>query len=198
MNSLLIGAAGTNYWIVDVCFAVIIALFFLWGFLKGYFKPLTAIVSWGLIILLVYFVGDKLGSLIMEKANLQETIKSFFQAINDSGIAINVDTAVKNFGIGIAAVILFLAIKIITMIINIIVTRATKAHRKGIASRIIGGFLEVIIGVLWIWVMLTLLRAFFGVINYQEGLNYFDNSTIVKYFADPRYNPIILLINAIK
>lgn len=55
-----------NYF--DLAILIVVALFFLLGIWKGFFKTAMSLVTWGLIFVGIYFLGEKLGTLIESTA----------------------------------------------------------------------------------------------------------------------------------
>ena len=192
MFSALIGAVAWNNLVFDLAIAAILVLYFLWGFFKGFVKPLTALISWGVIILLVYFGGKYLGDLIVSKTGLEPTILELLQKFIDAQLAIDIMNYVKLF---IAAICIFIVVKLITCIINIIIKRARRAHRKSALDRLFGGLLNLIKGALWVCIILAILVPIAEVLNIAEITNMVNGSTITKYIV--QYNPVTLLFNAI-
>ncbi len=133
MFSSLIGAMAIENLAFDLAIAAILVLYFLWGFFKGFAKPLTAIISWAVIILLVYFGGNFLGELIVGRTGLEPQVLELLQKFVDAQQALAI---VKYVGLAIAAVCIFIVVKLITFIINIVIKRARRAHRKSALDRI--------------------------------------------------------------
>ena len=116
MFSSLIGAVAWNNLVFDLAIAAILVLYFLWGLFKGFAKPLTAIISWAVIILLVYFGGNFLGELIVGRTGLEPKVLELLQNFVDAQQALAI---VKYVGLAIAAVCIFIGVKLITVITNI-------------------------------------------------------------------------------
>ena len=192
MFSSLIGAVAIENLAFDLAIAAILVLYFLWGLFKGFAKPLTAIISWAVIILLVYFGGNFLGELIVGRTGLEPKVLELLQNFVDAQQALAI---VKYVGLAIAAVCIFIVVKLITFIINIIIKRARRAHRKSALDRLFGGLLNLIKGALWVCIILAILVPIAEVLNIAEITNMVNGSTITKYIV--QYNPVTLLFNAI-
>lgn len=192
MFSSLIGAMAIENLAFDLAIAAILVLYFLWGFFKGFAKPLTAIISWAVIILLVYFGGNFLGELIVGRTGLEPKVLELLQNFVDAQQAL---TIVKYVGLAIAAVCIFIVVKLITFIINIIIKRARRAHRKSALDRIFGGLLNLVKGALWVCIILAILAPLAEILGIAEISNMISGSTVTKYIV--QYNPITLLFNVI-
>lgn len=192
MFSSLIGAMAIENLAFDLAIAAILVLYFLWGFFKGFAKPLTAIISWAVIILLVYFGGNFLGELIVGRTGLEPQVLELLQNFVDAQQAL---TIVKYVGLAIAAVCIFIVVKLITFIINIIIKRARRAHRKSALDRIFGGLLNLVKGALWVCIILAILAPLAEILGIAEISNMISGSTVTKYIV--QYNPITLLFNVI-
>lgn len=192
MFSSLISAVAINNLVFDLAIAAILVLYFLWGFFKGFAKPLTALISWAVIILLVYFGGNFLGELIIGKTGLEAQVLELLQQFVDAQQAISI---VKYVGLGIAALCIFIIVKLITFIINIIIKRARRAHRKSALDRIFGGLLNLVKGALWVCIILAILAPIAEILGITEITNMISGSTVTKYIV--QYNPITLLFNVI-
>ncbi len=192
MFSSLIGAVAIENLAFDLAIAAILVLYFLWGLFKGFAKPLTAIISWAVIILLVYFGGNFLGDLIIGRTGLEPKVLELLQNFVDAQQALAI---VKYVGIAIAAVCIFIVVKLITFIINIIIKRARRAHRKSALDRIFGGLLNLVKGALWVCIILAILAPLAEILGIAEISNMISGSTVTKYIV--QYNPITLLFNVI-
>ena len=192
MFSSLIGAVAIENLAFDLAIAAILVLYFLWGLFKGFAKPLTAIISWAVIILLVYFGGNFLGELIVGRTGLEPKVLELLQNFVD---AQQVLAIVKYVGLAIAAVCIFIVVKLITFIINIIIKRARRAHRKSALDRIFGGLLNLVKGALWVCIILAILAPLAEILGIAEISNMISGSTVTKYIV--QYNPITLLFNVI-
>ncbi len=192
MFSSLIGAVAIENLAFDLAIAAILVLYFLWGLFKGFAKPLTAIISWAVIILLVYFGGNFLGDLIIGRTGLEPKVLELLQNFVDAQQALAI---VKYVGIAIAAVCIFIVVKLITFIINIVIKRARRAHRKSALDRIFGGLLNLIKGALWVCIILAILAPLAEILGIAEISNMISGSTVTKYIV--QYNPITLLFNVI-
>ena len=107
---------------IDLAIAAIILLYFLWGLLRGYTKPLTALISWVLVILLIYFCAKPLGNLFINDLKVGQGIRSLFEHTSQSQEFI--DNFVKYTGILLGSACIFIVVKFITMIINIFIKKA--------------------------------------------------------------------------
>ncbi len=192
MFSSLIGAMAIENLAFDLAIAAILVLYFLWGFFKGFAKPLTAIISWAVIILLVYFGGNFLGELIVGRTGLEPQVLELLQKFVDAQQALAI---VKYVGLAIAAVCIFIVVKLITFIINIVIKRARRAHRKSALDRIFGGLLNLVKGALWVCIILAILAPLAEILGIAEISNMISGSTVTKYIV--QYNPITLLFNVI-
>ncbi len=192
MFSSLIGAMAIENLAFDLAIAAILVLYFLWGLFKGFAKPLTAIISWAVIILLVYFGGNFLGDLIIGRTGLEPKVLELLQNFVDAQQALAI---VKYVGLAIAAVCIFIVVKLITFIINIIIKRARRAHRKSALDRIFGGLLNLVKGALWVCIILAILAPLAEILGIAEISNMISGSTVTKYIV--QYNPITLLFNVI-
>ena len=192
MFSSLIGAVAIENLAFDLAIAAILVLYFLWGLFKGFAKPLTAIISWAVIILLVYFGGNFLGELIVGRTGLEPKVLELLQNFVDAQQALAI---VKYVGLAIAAVCIFIVVKQITFIINIIIKRARRAHRKSALDRIFGGLLNLVKGALWVCIILAILAPLAEILGIAEISNMISGSTVTKYIV--QYNPITLLFNVI-
>jgi len=192
MFSSLIGAVAIENLAFDLAIAAILVLYFLWGLFKGFAKPLTAIISWAVIILLVYFGGNFLGELIVGRTGLEPKVLELLQNFVDAQQALAI---VKYVGLAIAAVCIFIVVKLITFIINIIIKRARRAHRKSALDRIFGGLLNLVKGALWVCIILAILAPLAEILGIAEISNMISGSTVTKYIV--QYNPITLLFNVI-
>ena len=192
MFSSLIGAVAIENLAFDLAIAAILVLYFLWGLFKGFAKPLTAIISWAVIILLVYFGGNFLGELIVGRTGLEPKVLELLQNFVDEQQALAI---VKYVGLAIAAVCIFIVVKLITFIINIIIKRARRAHRKSALDRIFGGLLNLVKGALWVCIILAILAPLAEILGIAEISNMISGSTVTKYIV--QYNPITLLFNVI-
>ncbi len=192
MFSSLIGAVAIENLAFDLAIAAILVLYFLWGLFKGFAKPLTAIISWAVIILLVYFGGNFLGDLIIGRTGLEPKVLELLQNFVDAQQALAI---VKYVGLAIAAVCIFIVVKLITFIINIIIKRARRAHRKSALDRIFGGLLNLVKGALWVCIILAILAPLAEILGIAEISNMISGSTVTKYIV--QYNPITLLFNVI-
>ena len=98
MNSLILcEAMQFKNLAIDLAIAAIILLYFLWGLLRGYTKPLTALISWVLVILLIYFCAKPLGNLFINDLKVGQGIRSLFEHTSQSQEFI--DNFVKYTGI---------------------------------------------------------------------------------------------------
>ena len=192
MFSSLFTAIAWNNLVFDLAIAAILVLYFLWGLFKGFAKPLTAIISWAVIILLVYFGGNFLGDLIIGRTGLEPKVLELLQNFVDAQQALAI---VKYVGIAIAAVCIFIVVKLITFIINIIIKRARRAHRKSALDRIFGGLLNLVKGALWVCIILAILAPLAEILGIAEISNMISGSTVTKYIV--QYNPITLLFNVL-
>ncbi len=192
MFSSLFTAIAWNNLVFDLAIAAILVLYFLWGLFKGFAKPLTAIISWAVIILLVYFGGNFLGDLIIGRTGLEPKVLELLQNFVDAQQALAI---VKYVGLAIAAVCIFIVVKLITFIINIIIKRARRAHRKSALDRIFGGLLNLVKGALWVCIILAILAPLAEILGIAEISNMISGSTVTKYIV--QYNPITLLFNVI-
>ncbi len=195
MNSLIFSATTFNNIIIDLVLAAIIVLYFLWGFLKGCAKPVTAIISWGLIILIIYFGGVYLGNLFLVNMKLEAPIRNILASL-PAELNINVDQIVKYIGLTIASICVFVVIKLITFIINIVIKKSRKPYKKALWSRFLGAFLNIIKGALWIYIILAILYPIAVQFEITEIVNIINNSSVAKFLVG-EYNPINLLVNLI-
>ena len=143
MNSLILcEAMQFKNLAIDLAIAAIILLYFLWGLLRGYTKPLTALISWVLVILLIYFCAKPLGNLFINDLKVGQGIRSLFEHTSQSQEFI--DNFVKYTGILLGSACIFIVVKFITMIINIFIKKAQKPYKKSAVNRIVGGLLNII------------------------------------------------------
>ena len=192
MFSSLIGAVAWNNLVFDLAIAAILVLYFLWGFFKGFVKPLTALISWGVIILVFYFGGSFIGDFLIGKTGIEPFILNILQNFMDAQAASSI---MKYIGLGLAAICIFIVVKLITFIINIIIKRSIKAHRKTALDIVFGGLLNIIKGALWVCIILAILIPIAQKFNIQEVTNMINGSTVTKYIV--QYNPITMLVNLI-
>ncbi|MDE6967804.1 MAG: CvpA family protein [Clostridia bacterium] len=179
--------------IFDIVIAAIIVLYFLFGFFKGFTKPLISIISWGVIFALIYFVGKPLGNMLMIEVGLEQPIREILAKIIEDGALIN--TICKYVGVVIASIGIFLIVKILAMVINIIIKKARKAHRKTALDRILGCILGIIKGAVVVCVIMAILVPLIDIIKVPELTNMINNSYVTKYIVE--YNPITMLFEHI-
>lgn len=196
MNSLILSATSIQNIVLDLVLAAIIVLYFLWGFIKGSAKPITALISWGLIILIIYFGGIYIGNLFMVNLKLEQPIREFltnFQYVSLNSAQIT--SIIRYLGVIIASLLVFVIIKFTTMIINIIIKKARKPYKKPLWSRFLGAFLNMIKGALWICIILAIVYPILQTFEVVEILDYINNTTVTKFIA--QNNPITMLFELI-
>lgn len=188
--------------IFDLVIAAIIVLYFLWGFFKGYDKPLTGIISWGVFILAFYLLGKTLSNVFLINCHLEEVFRDVVGMLESSlGIQVSgvqIDNIIKVFGLLLSGFCMLFVIKLITFIINIVIRKARRAHKKNIVDRIVGAFLNLIKGAIVIFVVMSAIHilAHPDVIGIQDINNIIDSSTFVKYIC--QYNPITMLVKVLR
>lgn len=196
MNSLLLSATSINNLIIDFVIIAIVVLYFLWGFFKGFTKPLTGIISWGLIIVAVYFGGSFIGSLFMDAKylNLDASIRPIIEYITSSTSAVvDVDKIMVYVGLILAALSITLVVKIIFAIINIFIKKARKPYKKSIWDRLAGAFLNLIKGAFVVCILLAIVVPIINIFEIKEIQPMITESAITKYIV--QYNPITMLFN---
>lgn len=195
MNSLLLSAVSLSV-ITDLVVAAFIVLYFLWGFHKGYAKPLTGLISWGVIVAIVYFGGSYIGNMLLDKAGLapvlEQGLNMIFESVQN---APEVSVVISYIGLIIAALIIFAVVKIITFIVNICIKKARKPYKRSLVDRIFGAILNLIKGVFVVFIILAVIATIANVFEITELKNAFEQSTMTKYLVD--YNPITMLFKAI-
>ena len=195
MNSLILcEAMQFKNLAIDLAIAAIILLYFLWGLLRGYTKPLTALISWVLVILLIYFCAKPLGNLFINDLKVGQGIRSLFEHTSQSQEFI--DNFVNYTGILLGSACIFIVVKFITMIINIFIKKAQKPYKKSAVNRIVGGLLNIIKGVLWVFIILAILYPISELININGApvvKDLLDANVMTKFLIDK--NPIMMLFN---
>lgn len=195
MNSLILcEAMQFKNLAIDLAIAAIILLFFLWGLLRGYTKPLTALISWVLVILLIYFCAKPLGNLFINDLKVGQSIRSLLQHSSQSQEFI--DNFVKYTGILLGSACIFIVVKFITMIVNIFIKKAQKPYKKSAVNRVVGGLLNIIKGVLWVFIILAILYPISELIKINGSpviKELLDANVMTKFLIDK--NPIMMLIN---
>lgn len=193
MNSLLLSGIALNEILLDLVIAAIIVLYFLWGIIKGFAKPLTGIISWGVAIAAIYFGGKLIGDIFLTQLGLEEVVRSVINVITESGITVSdPDLVVKYVGLIIASVIIILVVKIITFIINIFIKKARKPYKKTALDRSFGAILNTIKGAFVICLVLSVVVAIAN-IAIPEINDFINTSTVTKYIV--QYNPVTMLFN---
>lgn len=195
MNSLLLSAVSFSV-ITDLCVAAFILLYFLWGLHKGYAKPLAGIISWGIIIAVVYFGGAYIGNLLLDKAGLAPILEQGLNMILESiENAPPVNVIIDYIGLIIAAFIIVVVVKVITFIVNVCIKKARKPYKRTWLDRIFGGILNVIKGAFVACILISVISVFANIFEILEIKNAFDGSVMTKYLVE--YNPITMLFKAI-
>lgn len=107
-----------------------------------------------------------------------------------------IDNFVKYTGILLGSACIFIVVKFITMIINIFIKKAQKPYKKSAVNRIVGGLLNIIKGVLWVFIILAILYPISELININGApvvKDLLDANVMTKFLIDK--NPIMMLFN---
>lgn len=198
MLNLLSVAIDWNNLYFDLAIAAILLLYFLFGLAKGFVKPITCIISWGIIILAFYFAANPLNNLLTsEQVGLDSILSGALgNVISDTAL---VDKIVKYLILAIIGVALIIVVKLIFAIINLITKRMRRAYRKSGLDRFMGGLLNLVKGALVVCVLMAIIAPLSELLaaqfNFPDLKTMIDNSYVTKYIVE--YNPITMLINAI-
>lgn len=175
---------------VDIAVLVLVALFIIIGFVKGFVKPLVSLIGWGFSFAGIYFFSEKLSSVLLG-TKLNEWLTGFVQKFITEADA--VIKTVDYLGLTIATSIILLIVAILVAIINAIITKTTFS-RKTFLNRFFGSILYLAKGIFSIFTLLTIIVIILQAIGKTDILEtYFYNSTITKYLI--QYNPIDKIFN---